>query len=520
MTVTAVAWHVRAVNLGRATPLSEFRDAPWFVKSLVVSTLTRELAERQRNAPDPGSAEHAAELLPLRLALLDLVRENSDQFCRESEAIIDGMKAVPEKLRLDVLETLQRHAAAIQPLAVVRFDNAMKQASPANQAVLRADQAVLMFLLGNLTECNAVLTSDDEDYSDRTLFISRLAPWLSIDQARRALQNPTLTTVPATQAAVLTALDQQPQPTPDIVAVVNECLAADSAAVASTAEYLQQKWNLPAGDVADRKQSGDDWIRIPDFDLFLIRVQIPADQSAGPDARKLWVARTELSVGQIRAIAPNLIRDSDGNGTDSFPAAERTLNEWLEVINALNERCGFPATWTQQAEVWFPVAGARGFRVLMLDEGLHVAGAGYPSARPLGQHIDDGFYFSELARYAVGQSMSGTEKNGVLAVGSRRPNALGFVDVLGNLSEVVLGQFIEGKTMPGSRFAGDLARYTIGGDFNNEVQFMRLDHLGRIPNADFTLADGAVFRDATMGIRLVCDASEAELGKVAATPGK
>jgi hypothetical protein len=148
-----------------------------------------------------------------------------------------------------------------------------------------------------------------------------------------------------------------------------------------------------------------------------------------------------------------------------------------------------------------------------------VAGAGYPSARPLGQYLEDSFYFNELAKYAVGQSMSGTEKNGVLAVGSRRPNAMGFVDGLGNLSEVVLDQFSEGK-MPGSRFAGNLARYTIGGDFNNEVQFMRLDHLGRIPNSDVTLSEGGIFRDATMGIRLVCDALEADLRKAAAAFGK
>ncbi|MFM8474289.1 MAG: protein kinase domain-containing protein [Planctomycetaceae bacterium] len=519
MTVTAVAWGVRAANLGRATPISEFRDAPWFVKSLIVSTLTGQLADRQRNAPDAGSADHTTELLPLRLALVDLVNENSDQFRLQSEAIIDRMHAVPEKLRGDVLDILQRRATAIQQLAVVRFDNAMKQATPGDQAALRADHAMLMFLLGRLTECNAALTSHDEDDSDRTLFISRLAAWLSIDQACRSLQDPTLSTLPATQAAVLTALDQQPQPTADMITVVNECLASDSAAVASTAQYLQQKWNLPASDPATRKQSGVDWIRIPEFDLFLIRVQIPADQSTGTDARELWVARTELSVGQIRAMAPNLIRDSDGSDTDALPAANRTLNEWLEIISALNERCGFPVTWKQRSEGWIPVADARGFRVLMLDEGLHVAGAGYPSARPLGQHLDDAFYFSELTKYAVGQSMSGTEKNGVLAVGSRRPNAMGFVDGLGNLSEVVLDQFSEDK-MAGSRFAGNLARYTIGGDFNNEVQFMRLDHLGRIPNSDVTLSDGSIFRDATMGIRLVCDASEADLREAAAAFGK
>ncbi len=519
MTVTAVAWRVRAANLRRATPISEFRDSPWFVKPLIASKLTAELAESQRNDSDSTSADHEAELLPLRLALLDLVDDNSDQFRRESQAIIAGMNAVPEKLRADVLDVLQRHATVIQQTAVARFDNAMKQATPADQAAHRADHAVLMFLLGRLTECNTVLTSHDEDYSDRTLFISRLAPWLSIDQARRALQDPTLSTLPATQAAVLTALDQQPQPTADIITVVNECLASDSAAVASTAQYLQQKWNLPAPDPANRKLSGANWISIPDFDLFLIRVQIPADQSTGTDARELWVARTELSVGQIRAMAPNFIRDSDGSDTDALPAAKRTLNEWLEIINALNARCGFPATWKQRPEGWFPVAGARGFRVLMLDEGLHVAGAGYPSARPLGQHLEDSFYFNELTRYAVGQSMSGTEKNGVLAVGSRRPNAMGFVDGLGNLSEVVLDQFSEDK-MAGSKFAGNLARYTIGGDFNNEVQFMRLDHLGRIPNSDVTLSEGGIFRYATMGIRLVCDASEADLRKAVATTGK
>jgi serine/threonine protein kinase len=519
MTVTAVAWGVRAANLGRATPISEIRNAPWFVKPLVVSTLTAELADRQPNDSDGATVEHNEEMLPLRLALLDLIPDNSDHFRRESQAIIDGMNAVPEKLRVDVLDVLQRHATAIQQTTVARFDNAMKQATPADQAALRADHAVLMFLLGRLTECNAALTSHDEDYSDRTLFISRLAPWLSIDQARRALQAPTLSTLPATQAAVLTALDQQPHPTVDMITVVNECLTSDSAAVASTAEYLMQKWNLPAPDPATRKQSGVDWIRIPDFDLFLIRVQIPADQSTGTAASELWVARTELTAGQIRATAQKLIRDNDGNGTDLLPATERTMNEWLEIISELNKRCGFPVTWEQRSDGWSRDAGARGFRVLMLDEGLHVAGAGYPSARPLGRYLDDGFYFGELSRYAVGQSMSGTEKNGVLAVGSRRPNAMGFVDGLGNLSEVVLDQFSEDK-MAGSRFARNFARYTIGGDFQNDGQLMRLDPLGWIPNADVLDDQEHVIREDNTGIRIVCDAPEAELRRLLTASAK
>jgi hypothetical protein len=115
--------------------------------------------------------------------------------------------------------------------------------------------------------------------------------------------------------------------------------------------------------------------------------------------------------------------------------------------------------------------------------------------------------------------MAGTEKNGTLAVGSRRPNAMGFVDGLGNLSEVVLDQFSEDK-MAGSRFARNFARYTIGGDFQNDGQLMRLDPLGWIPNADVLDDQEHVIREDNTGIRIVCDAPEAELRRLLTASAK
>jgi hypothetical protein len=366
-----------------------------------------------------------------------------------------------------------------------------------------------MLLLARLQECNSALTDDDQDHSDRTLFISRLAPWLSVAAARKALQNSALTALPKTLSAVLTALDQQPEPLKELDTFLKNCAASDDASVASAAEYLMQTWNIQAPAAGSPKQSGKDWIHMPAFGLFLIRLELPADPSADDAEHVFWGARTELTVGQIRAIAPHLLREDETPEKDDQPAVRRTLNDWLEIIHVLNQRCGFPATWKKTENGWFPVPGARGFRVPMLREGLHLAGAGYPSARPLGKYLEDELYFNELPKYAHGQTMAGTERNQSAAAGSKRPNAFGFVDCLGNVSEVVLDQFRDGHLPPGSRFADSLAQFSIGGNFNNAVQFMRLDKLGWIP-----WGGGPRDLDDITGIRIVCDAPEADIRRL------
>ena len=97
---------------------------------------------------------------------------------------------------------------------------------------------------------------------------------------------------------------------------------------------------------------------------------------------------------------------------------------------------------------------------------------------------------------------------------------MGFVDGLGNVSEVVLDQFIEGKTMPEAKFVANLARITIGGDFQNDGQLMRLDPLGWIPNADVLDDQEHVIREDNTGIRIVCDAPEAELRRLLTASAK
>ncbi len=507
-------WSIRAGNFGREPLVAEFSHVPWYARRLVMSNMNAELENRQRTFADASPQERQQQTLPLRLALLNLLDENSDQFRRESETLISQMNSVPDKFREDALHVVQRHAAVIQQTATSRFDRELAAAGPPEQASLRADHAVLMFLLGKLQECDSVLTDDDQDYSDRTLFISRLAPWLLVPEARNALQDSALTALPKTLSAVLTALDQQPEPLKELDTFLKNCLASDDASVASASEYLMQTWNIQAPAAGSTKQSGKGWARIPAFRLFLIRLELPADPAADDAEQIFWGARTELTVGQIRAIAPHLLREDETPEKDDQPAVKRTLDDLLEIIGVLNQRCGFPATWKKTENVWFPVPGARGFRVLMLREGLHLAGAGCPSARPLGKYLEDELYFNELPKYAHGQTMAGTERNQSAAVGSKRPNAFGFVDCLGNVSEVVLDQFRDGHLPPGSRFADSFAQFTIGGDFNNAVQFMRLDELGWIP-----WGGGPRDLDDITGFRFVCDAPEADIrGLVAPAP--
>lgn len=508
----ATYWQWKSQNLGKDLLISEVTTCPWLWRPLVISTLSSELDDRQRAHSAAYAAEQQGEILPLRLALLLMIDETGDKFRQEVKSMINGLGAIPEKLRHEVMDLLQKRAQSIQPIATEYFEEEINRSDPSATAFLRADQATLMFLAGYHANCEAVLSAIDDDHSERTLFINRIAPWLQIRPAVELLLSCQPDSAPQTTAAVLTALDTVPNPLPPTIVKYLQSLANSKyASVASAALYLSQKLGqiIPQG--TPQKSAGVDWVTLQPANLFLIRVEVPSTVEDKAPLRPLWVARTEFTAGQLRQIAPHLCRDDDGLG--DLPLVNRSISEMLDIIHAINEHFGFPDTWERKSNGWFPVAGARGFRLLLLHEGLHIAAAGSPSNRPLGRYIPSELYFQELSLYAQGQSSSSTGRNERLTVGSKRPNSLGFVDALGNVCEVVVGPFPNTDLDPAFKFAGDLLVYSIGGDYCNPKQNMGLDRMALIPERHDDLSE-----QNTRGFRIVCDAPDSDVLKRARVP--
>lgn len=442
--------------------------------------------------------------------IADLPKQNP----RKVDRMLDSIQTLPAELRGEFIRQATRHRRFFVERIKHRARDLEQQIYPPNQppgkktdehfavvTTLGECKALQIALGHDAKDLEHLINGSSNDYSLRTAFEDAMSRWMVVPGIASGINWTELENHPSTLAAVLTSADGSatPEDRPELVGAAQAALSSPAGCVHVAAVYALRK----LGETASPQNSvpptaNSEWKIDTKADIRFVR--IPAISGRGPEVQQdpnccktaFWASVTEVSRKQFHTICPQFGISSDAE-SENRPAANIGLAEIFTFLNQLNINAKRQPVYRLVNEQWEIIPDSQGFRLPHWPEFLWMAGAGHPSATPLGSQLSPKFHEMQLRRYArFGfEDGSNLKNNTSIDVGTRRPNSYGLHDVLGNVAEL---QTYPAKDVTGMKLiSAEVGLVIGGGSFDAGSDATRLSTLNFFGWTDETM-DSIGFR--------------------------
>ncbi len=454
--------------------------------------------------------------IPCHIALLNYESINDSQNDASIQFLLDYLPRVRPEYQRKLIEAFTRHKVRVLPRLTEYVRNPKEQVDESPKHSRLAHLAILAVFLDRFDDAETALGPSDGDQSARSEFISRFEDWTMSVNWPSTISYDRLQNYPGLLSSILQSVDLDPlygdsevdsDAFENVRNLINDSLKHPHAAVASTAFYMNKK--LSDINVIPTPVDGSNFLI--DTHAGLILVDLGSYAGSGTP---MWSSDTEITWGHFRKLCPDLLPETRKNQIDSdgLPATDLNPSLIFEFINRLNKKYSLPETYRrvgpESEDKWEPIPGAKGFRLPYLREFRAMAPAVATFYQPLGNELDTQTYWLLLPKYTnthvfqtSAEKQNSTEKHGLRPVRSLRPNSLGLFDLLGNCSEIVVGdekELIE-KLHKDSLFGENSKLCVMGGDWFNPES---ATFLGNARNNRVGIKD---IKSESIGFRVVCD---------------